>query len=212
MDLDLVLFETSLNLRAMYNVNKKNKWLYDKSTNAVQRINTRINVKRIVSRKMEENQGRRRQETVIDMEEVPRQRQRNFDQQNEEGDLLETDMRQIRSSAWGLFVTMLFLWLFCVLLLIGKTLLYLNTENKNEEKAWKCYRNIEDTRWKILFHVQKKLYNSRKKLYNKTMYEFFFNKSTSIYLIPVQASSTADQTQHKSYSKYTRKYQFLYSS
>ena len=116
------MFETSLNLRAMYNVNKKNKWLYDKSTNAVQRINTRINVKRIVSRKMEENQGRRRQETVIDMEEVPRQRQRNFDQQNEEGDLLETDMRQIRSSAWGLFVTMLFLWLFCVLLLIFMSL------------------------------------------------------------------------------------------
>ena len=71
---------------------------------------------------MEENQGRRRQETVIDMEEVPRQRQRNFDQQNEEGDLLETDMRQIRSSAWGLFVTMLFLWLFCVLLLIFMSL------------------------------------------------------------------------------------------
>ena len=67
---------------------------------------------------MEQNQERRRPETVIDMEEFPRPRQRNFGRQNEEGDALEGNMRRIQSSDWAIFVAMMFIMLICVLLLI----------------------------------------------------------------------------------------------
>ena len=67
---------------------------------------------------MELNQEGERQETVIEMEEFPRQRQINFGRQNEEGDALERNMRRIQTSDWVIFVAMMFLWLFCVLMLI----------------------------------------------------------------------------------------------
>ena len=67
---------------------------------------------------MERDQERQAQETIINMEEFPRQRQRNFDQNNEEGDHLEVNMRRVQSSNWVIFVVMIFLWIICILLLI----------------------------------------------------------------------------------------------